>query len=123
MLSMIGCIKFSTSTTSTGTWRDCAGAITKAAWDAPVSRRASTFVRCCWATSKGLIRNGNCLAPGRLAVPAQVHRLRPDGGDAGSLYHLPDPAVVCGGNASSRIPVGAEDLGRGRPGGGQDGFH
>src|SRR5947208_2295848 len=29
----------------------------KAAWDAPASRRGSTFVPCCWGTSKGLIRN------------------------------------------------------------------
>src|SRR5450759_4514754 len=37
-------------------------------WDAPVSRQASTFVRCCWGTSKGLIRNGEL--PGAWPTPS-----------------------------------------------------
>ena len=50
-------MRFSTSTTSTVTWSICADAITRVLWGAPVSHRASTFVRCCWGTSKGLILN------------------------------------------------------------------
>jgi len=50
-------IKFSTSTTLIATWSNCASGITRGARDAPASRRESTFVRCCWDTSKELIRN------------------------------------------------------------------
>src|ERR1700722_19269352 len=57
------------------------------------------------------------------SLHAQVHRLRLDGGDAGSLQHLADATVIRGGNAYSGIPVGAQDSGRGRAGGGEDGFH
>src|SRR5450756_585883 len=38
------------------------------------------------------------------------------------LHHLADTAVVCSGNPQSSIPMGAEDPGRGRAGGGENGF-
>src|SRR5438094_9757470 len=60
-------MKFWTSTTSTVTWSHCAGVITRAAWDAPASRRESTFVRCGWGTSRGLMRNVEL--PGDWPIP------------------------------------------------------
>src|SRR6266851_4251016 len=101
-------MRFSTSITSTATWSICAGAITKVAWGGQYHPGRVFPCAAAGVFRRDRFRTWNCLAVGRLPVDAQVHRLYADGGNAGPLHHLADPAAVFGGNPQSRIPVGAE---------------